>query len=38
MLKNQGFAFALKNLATQKPGAPAPTGTQPPPTPPGKTV
>jgi hypothetical protein len=38
MLKNQGFAFALKNLAAQKPGAPAPASTQPPTTPPGKTI
>jgi hypothetical protein len=38
MLKNQGFAFALKNLAAQKPGVPAPAGTQPPNTLPGKTL
>lgn len=38
MLKNQGFAFALKSLAAQKPGAPAPAGTQSPTTPPGKTL
>ena len=35
MLKNQGFAFALKNLAAQKPGATPPAGAQPVP---GKTV
>lgn len=39
MLKNQGFAFALKNLAAQKPGTPPPAaGTQPATTAPGKTV
>lgn len=38
MLKNQGFAFALKNLAAQKPGAPTAAGTPPSNIPPGKTL
>jgi hypothetical protein len=38
MLKNQGFALALKSLAAQKPGVPTPAGTQSPTTPPGKTI
>jgi hypothetical protein len=39
MLKNQGFAFALKNLSAQKPGTPPPAaGAQPATTTPGKTI